>query len=109
MPENAKNDDESSSTDRTLNTFLVLVSAGYAWQIYGWVCGIVVLVTLFILRRIIEIIIFARWVGRSESDFSALEKWTSRARWAVVIFALIGLAISAAEICYGAMCKSIWG
>lgn len=104
---------ETFNVDRAFNTLMTLSAAAYAWQLYGWIAGLAVLVGLWIARGITANAILywrlAKAVAQDqEPDPASILKWTSRSRWAWVILAFVVLAISAAEVCTGTVCKSIW-
>ena len=109
-------EEEAAATynaDRGLNTLLAIGAAGYGWQLHGFWVGLAVLVALWFVRRFTANVITTRWLQRitdedDEPGINRLLKRTSRARWAWVVLAYAGLALSAAEICDGPVCKSIW-
>lgn len=105
---------QSFFVDRGFNTLMTLSAAAYAWQLYGWIIGLAILGGLWIARRTTANFLTLRWAAKIatqdlEPDPASLLKWTSRSRWAWVILAFAALAISAAEVCSGTACKSIWG
>lgn len=104
---------EKFNISKTANTLATVLAAMYAWQLHGVLIGIATLIFLWAVRRWTANTISWRYIERSvernrEPNTSKLLKLTMASRWAWVIVTYIALAISAAQVCTGDQCKSIW-
>lgn len=105
---------ERFNTSRAANTVMTLLTAAYAWQLYGVLIGVATLLLLWFVRRWTANAITWRYIERvaerdEEPDAAKLLRLTMASRWAWVIVTLGALALSAAQICTGDQCKSLWG
>lgn len=92
---------------------MTVLAAAYAWQLHGLLIGIATLVFLWVVRGWTANKITWRYIERKaardeDPDMAELLKLTMASRWAWVILAFIVLALSAAEVCSGQTCRSIW-
>lgn len=104
---------EKFNASRVANTLMTGLAAAYAWQLHGIVLGIATLIFLWAVRRWTANALTWRYIERTvgrdeEPDTSKLLRLTMASRWAWVIATYAALALSAAEICTGNSCKSIW-
>jgi hypothetical protein len=104
---------ERFNVSRAANTLMTLLAAAYAWQLYGIVLGIATLLFLWLVRRWTANAITWRYIQRTverdeEPDMTKLLRRTMASRWAWVIVTYIALTVSAAQVCAGNQCKSIW-
>lgn len=72
----------------------------YAWQLYGWVFAILLWIGLIIVIASTNTLILYKY-----GNF----RWVRINRWFWIVIVFFGLALSAAEICHGSSCESIWG
>lgn len=98
---------------RSANTLMSLLVAAYAWQLHGFFLGLATVIFLWAVRRWTANAITLRYIERTaergeDPDVTRLLRLTMVSRWAWVIFVLLALAVSAAEVCAGTTCESIW-
>lgn len=104
---------EKFGVSKAANTLMTVLVAAYAWQLHGIPVGIVTLVLLWVVRRWTANALTWRYIEKAaerdeDPDLPKLLRITMASRWAWVIAAFVALAISAAEVCTGGHCKSIW-
>jgi amino acid permease len=104
---------EKFNISKSANTLGTVLAAAYAWQLHGILLGVVTLVFLWAVRRWTANVIALRYIKRTaetdeEPNTSKLLRLTMASRWAWVIVTYAALALSAAQVCTGDQCKSIW-
>lgn len=103
----------SFKTSKAVNTLATVLAAAYAWQLHGFLIGIAIILFLTIARGWTANVITMRYLDRlntqdKDPDLHKLLRLTMASRWLWVVVTFVALALSAAQVCTGVQCKSIW-
>lgn len=66
----------------------------FAWQLYGWVIGLVVCITYVIVNIALNGLYIWKFIENSEDPVKIFQRF----KWILFCVTMIGLAISAAEV-----------
>lgn len=79
---------------------MAITAGAYAWQVHGWVWGLVIAALLYFLVPVVTAPLFHLFFGKSEDPLKFANR-LRKFRWAIWLIVMLGIGISGAKFYTG--------